>query len=145
MEQNSFGTMLSLKWVICCTLWGGLGLVGIEKWLRLKGEMVDHFPKDVSIHTPFSITEKNLLDFMYGNEWKSKSGWGKNYGMSWFGGCFGRKKKHGRRVLAVWDDGFPFFFIHKKLLALLKFSHLPQKNNLHPPLYTECEIFVLLF
>lgn len=58
MEQNSFGTMLSLKWVICCTLWGGIGLVGIEKWLRLKGEMVVHFPKDVSIHTPFSITEK---------------------------------------------------------------------------------------
>lgn len=59
-QQNSFGTMLSLKWVICCTLWGGIGLVGIEKWLRLKGDVGGgrYFPKDVSIHTPFSITEK---------------------------------------------------------------------------------------
>ena len=66
MEQNSFGTMLSLKWVICCTLWGGIGLVGIEKWLRLKGDgggSGRYFPKDVSIHTPFSITEKKPPGF----------------------------------------------------------------------------------
>ena len=66
---------------------------GYRKWLRLKGDVGGggrHFPKDLSIHTPFSITEKNnLLDFMYGNEWKSKSGCWKTCGMSWFGGCFG--------------------------------------------------------